>query len=108
MVRRLNRSHGLEQPVLENVMFRPQVDWPAQYQRINRDEVLGTEKVIIVVTAWLGINDHRLPPLELISGFLFTINAQCVTKTEQCLEDIEAGLGDSTRRITSAQASRIS
>lgn len=59
------------------------VDWSAQRQRINRDQVLSSElKTCVVVTTTQGQPDQRRDmlclPLEFIPGWLFSINASRV------------------------------
>jgi hypothetical protein len=59
------------------------VDWSAQYRRINRDPVLSAELTpCVVVTATQGQPDQRRDllclPLDMISGWLFGINANRV------------------------------
>ena len=58
------------------------VDWPSQYRRINRDEVLKAEMKNVSITVIEGDREVGRPvsclPLDYISGFLFGINASRV------------------------------
>lgn len=57
------------------------VDWPSQYQRVQRDEVLAKEMMSVVITTTLiPVRGQRQSypalclPLDLLPGWLFTIS----------------------------------
>lgn len=55
------------------------VDWPSQYQRIRRDDVLSDEtRSVVVTTMDRGPRDMVCLPLDFLPGWLFTINARRV------------------------------
>lgn len=55
------------------------IDWPSQYQRVNRDEVLSdTTRSIVVITTDRGPREMVCLPLDFLPGWLFTINARRV------------------------------
>lgn len=55
------------------------IDWPAQYQRIRRDDVLSEEtRSIVVTTTDRGDREMVCLPLDFLPGWLFTISAKRV------------------------------
>lgn len=54
------------------------VDWSSQRRRINRDMVLSTELINIIIATQGGAQDMACLPIDFISGFLFGLNASRV------------------------------
>ena len=60
------------------IVERLGLDWPSQYSRIKRDEILERSIVIITMETPAGSRDTVALPLNLLPGFLFGISTDRV------------------------------
>jgi hypothetical protein len=74
------------------VALRPIVDflgveWSAQFQRIQRDDILNEEKCLVVMTGADGRQREMVSlPLELLPGWVFGISGTRLKKPEQAIK----------------------